>query len=67
MHSYGDPCCASQKARGSTEILHDADVVIEVSNGIAKATKNRFGESNSHEIFKPIGNGKGNILHLKVG
>jgi predicted ATP-dependent serine protease len=55
------------EARGSTEILHDADVVIEVSNGIAKATKNRFGESNSHEIFKPIGNGKGNILHLKVG
>jgi len=57
-------------ARGSTEILHDADVVIEVSNGIAKATKNRFGESLSHEIFNQVpkqSNILPNILRLKTG
>jgi predicted ATP-dependent serine protease len=30
------------KIRGSQEIVHDCDVAIDVTNGIARTTKNRF-------------------------
>ena len=30
------------KMRGSNELAHDSDIVVQVENGIAKTTKNRF-------------------------
>jgi hypothetical protein len=41
------------KIRGSNEIVHDSDIEISVSNGIAKTEKNRFLEKNrTYEIFE---------------
>ena len=42
------------KMRGSYEIVHDSDIAVSVSNGIATTTKNRFLEKGrTYEIFKP--------------
>lgn len=41
--------------RGSNEIVHDSDIVVEVSNGIANTTKNRFKESGkTFNVFKTM-------------
>lgn len=41
------------KLRGSQEIVHDCDIAIEVKEGIARTTKNRFQESpREYSIFK---------------
>lgn len=40
------------KIRGSNEIVHDADIVVKVENGVAFTTKNRFKEKNQRfEVF----------------
>ena len=40
------------KMRGSNEIVHDSDIAVKVSNGVAKTTKNRFLEiGRTYQIF----------------
>ena len=41
------------KIRGSNEIVHDSDIAISVSDGIAKTEKNRFLERDrTYKIFE---------------
>ena len=41
------------EARGSNEFTHDADVVIEIKDGLARPLKNRFAKigENAYSIF----------------
>ena len=44
------------KIRGSNEIVHDADIVVKVENGIANTTKNRFlPKGKAFDVFKGFG------------
>ncbi|MDZ4786578.1 MAG: DNA cytosine methyltransferase [bacterium] len=50
--------CQSTKAglmRGSQEIVHDSDIVIQVQDGLATTTKNRFKEKGmTYEVFEEL-------------